>query len=120
MKRIAISKRLWRQLHRLKNQWGLTTIPRTIEYLIDSKGCLLQENLQVIHLLVDELLNVKNLEEKVAKKQSSVLEFQCLQCSSPSFKLDEFICFETGIICPFCGYFYGILVDQKVEKNEIS
>ena len=65
VKRIAISQRLWRQLHRLKNQWGFTTIPRTIEYMINSQASLLQENLQVIHHLVDELMYAKNLEVKM-------------------------------------------------------
>ena len=118
MKSVKISKKMWRQLRQLKNQWDLTTIPKTIEHLLDSQPSLHLENLQEIHLHVDRLKNAKNLEEKIAKKQSSVIELQCMQCGSTPFKLDESVCDEAGIICPFCGWFHGIIIDEGGDKNE--
>ncbi len=63
MKNICVPKKLWRQLRQLKNQWGLTTIPKTITYLINSQPNLHRENLQEIHQRIDELIKAKNLEE---------------------------------------------------------
>jgi len=117
MKKIVVSKRTWRILRKIKNQNSLGNFSKTIDYLINLKPKLNRVSMHEIHRRVDELINAKNLEEKIAKKQSSVIELQCMQCGSTPFKLDESVCDEAGIICPFCGCFHGITICQCDEKK---
>jgi DNA-directed RNA polymerase subunit RPC12/RpoP len=100
----------------MKNQHNFANFSKVVDYLVDLKSKLNRESMQEIHRRVDELVNAKNLEEKIAEKQSSIIELQCMQCGSTPFKLDESICDDTGIICPFCGCFHGITICQFDEK----
>ena len=142
MKKIAISKRLWRELQKLRNQWGFTTIPRMIEYLINYQASLPQENLQVIHHLVDELINAKNLEVKMVlpdinvrvdqifqekqsmavpeeKKEQPTFLFQCMECGNMPFSVGEVISNKTGITCPHCKHIHSITVNRKSSDDSI-
>ena len=112
MKKIVVSKGTWRIIRKIKNQQGLSNFSKTIDYLINLKPRLPQESLQELHRHVDELINAKNLEEKITEKQSGI-ELQCLQCGSIPFKLEEAVCDEFGTICPFCGYFHSLIIVQE-------
>lgn len=138
MKNLRVSKKVWKQVKKLRNELEFKHNSKTIQWLFDRS--LKEENLQKItdeshgaenikilevkmvlddiHARVDQIIHNENLEEKIAKKQSSVIELQCMQCGSTPFKLDKSVCDEAGIICPFCGYFHGIIIDQGGNKNE--
>jgi len=117
MKKISISKRTWRTLRKIKNQHNFGNFSKTVDHLIDLKPNLNRESMHEIHRRVDALIKAKNLEEKIAFQQFSVIELQCMQCGSTPFKLDESVCDETGIICPFCSCFHGITICQCDEKK---
>ena len=84
--------------------------------------CLHQENLREIHEHVDMLKPAKNLGENVAKHESLVIEFQCLQCDNAPFTLNVSDCNDAGIMCPFCGYQHSIAMffEENENKKEVK
>ena len=114
MKNIKITKEIWHRLRQVKSSLNYNNYSKTINYLINAKPRS-QKSLQEIRSLVDEIK--PTLEEGITKKQS-VIEIQCIQCSSSPFELNESVCNETGITCPFCGYIHSITIVQEDDKNE--
>ena len=131
MKKIKIRKEIWQELCQIRSEQSLSNFSKTIEYVLKGEKQLrikelehnekplqnLEESLQEIQNHVDKI-KPKALEEKVITTQSGI-ELQCQQCGSIPFKLEEVVCDEFGILCPFCGYFHSTIIVQEEDKTEI-
>jgi rubrerythrin len=119
MKKIPVSKRVWRQLCKIKNKQNLSSLSKVVEYLVDFPRVLKGENLQEIHRRVDELIKAKNFEEK--SQDDNVLDFMCVQCGHV-FKFDKVHQDpEIGLSCPQCDWDFNIMIFfdafDDFEKN---
>lgn len=114
MKNIKVTKKVWRQLSKSKQQWGFNTLSQTIGRLLNSQPGLYREILHEIHDHVDALKIDKNLGEKIQPICPEVIEFICLECGKPISvsKNDQD---DVGLYCPECSWPHCLLVCDWIE-----
>ena len=132
MKKILVSKKVWREIHRIKNDNDLGSFSKTVDYLI-SKGetspktpnphhsektaeNLEEKDIVEIRNRVDTLIKSKNPEGKASENQHSIakVEILCLQCSGV-FLLDESYDEMGFIVCPYCNHRNDIIYLERGE-----
>ena len=145
MKNIKVSKRTWRLISWIKNEQGLASFSKAVDWLIDEHNNLHGENLYKNQETDHAEKTIKNPQEKISMdeierhidnlvmsdyEKSGVsinentpsaygLTCQCLHCHD-FFDLDLSSRGQEELTCPHCGWYFGIYLiwDDPQEISE--